>query len=1113
MMRAAANRPRCMTPASDDSRETHLHGLLDRFLQEVPDGGGSDLKLWATSQPDLAGRAEEVDRMIALLAELRRAELLAAGDASGPGTASSQTGEFGGDLSPGEVLGGRYRIVAMVGEGGMGQVYLADDLVLGESVALKLLPADMAQRPGVLERFFTEVRLAREVSHPSVARVHDIAEFDGRYLLSMEFVDGETLSSLMRRIGYLPREKATQIAVDLCSALAEVHRKGILHRDLKPANIMLDGEGRVRLTDFGLAVAVGGAASAGIAGTPAYMAPEQLRGAEASLASEVYALGLVMVELYTGTRAVQGRTLEELSRSHEAGEPQALCSRLMAVAPRVASILSRCLALEVGARPGLEEVLATLGSEQAGSPLSDPELKVEHSPPSRTNLSASSPELVGREAELALLEEHLAGSGVVTLAGPGGVGKTSLAVAAGERALAGYPGGAWMIDLAGLNEASLIPQHAASKLEVPLDGATQPLKALVAHLARRRTLVLLDNCEHLIEAAADLVVALLEGAPETTVLATSQEPLGVRDEVLVRLGPLELPDSEAGLTAEALGACASVQLFVRHARAAHASFELTDGNGGAVVEICRRLDGIPLAIKLAAARAGTLSLQEIGSRLDRRFQLLGGGRRGEPERHRTLRGALDWSHDLLTPTEQQVFRRLAIFPGSFSLAAVEAIVWAEDEDPWARLDDFTRLVERSLVVVNHQPSGVVRYRLLETVRAYAGERLATSGEQDQLRRMHRRHFTGHARELLEGGGAQNRAEAHARLDEEVENLRLALDPAGSTALAETMELAGVLEDYWKAAGLATEALHHLERLLANDCPESLWELRAKLLFIAGKHAQILGRLEQADGWMKQYHEEAEARGNRRQLAKALSGMGNIANVRGDSDEAERLYKESLEISRELDDRLQMAVGMGNLGVVAKEKGRAEEAIGRFEECLPIFRELGNTFSVGVCLNNISACLLMLGRTELSAEYSRRALAVREEIDDRVGIATCYQNLGILELRLGNLKAAGDNAMKGLSMRLEMGTMEAVPGCLEGISEYMSASGRLELAVRALGAADRLRSEIGAPLAADLVEFQESFRARLAESLGEARFRSCLAAGEQASIEELARELFEVHAEV
>lgn len=281
---------------------------------------------------------------------------------SKPGSSS-----FEGEFAPGAVIVGRYRVIALVGQGGMGHVYVADDLVLGQSVALKFLPPQIAEREGGLDRFRAEVRHAREVTHPNVARVHDIGEVHGRHFLSMEFVDGEDLASLVRRIGRLPSEKAAEIAQQICAGLAEAHRRGVLHRDLKPANVMLDGEGRVKLTDFGLSVTIEASATSALAGTPQYMAPEQLSGLPADERSEVYSLGLVLYEVYTGRRARHGRTIDELRREHEEGPPSPPSTVLGDIDPLVDAMLTRCLARDPAQRPA--SVLEVARGLPGGDPL------------------------------------------------------------------------------------------------------------------------------------------------------------------------------------------------------------------------------------------------------------------------------------------------------------------------------------------------------------------------------------------------------------------------------------------------------------------------------------------------------------------------------------------------------------------------------------------------------------------------------------------------------------------------------------------------------------------------------------------------------------------------
>ncbi|MHC4260942.1 MAG: protein kinase domain-containing protein [Planctomycetota bacterium] len=1025
---------------------------------------------------------------------------------SDPASSSS----FAGDLAPGQILGERYRIVAMVGEGGMGQVYLSDDLVLECPVALKLLPDRLAENPAALERFLAEVRLAREVSHPCVARVHDIAEFDGRHVLSMEFVDGETLESLMRRIGHVPREKATQIAVDLCSALLEVHRKGILHRDLKPANIMLDGEGRVRLTDFGLAVSIDESDESSVAGTPPYMAPEQLRGMPPGTPGEVYSLGLLLTELFTGQRMVEADAYDEVLLFYEDTGTLTVPGELVQMAPRVAAILDRCLSAAPTERPGLDEVQRAFENERSGSPFSDPAIETVHAPPSRTNLPAPSKtsDLVGRKAELAELESALETSPLVTLAGPGGSGKTRLALEVGTRAQEQYPGGVFMVELSGLRDGALLSERVASSLE--LESPTTPLEAVIKHLAESPTLLVLDNCEHLIEAAAELADQLLQGAPNSRLLATSQEPLGVDGETIVRLGPLGLPAEGGSGTLEELGSSESVRLFAESARAAHRDFELTEGNVGAVVEICRRLDGIPLAIKLAAARAGMISPDQIARRLDQRFQLLTGGRRGQPDRQRTLRGALDWSHDLLTEGERLVFRRLAAFTGSFTLAAAEAVAWDDDEDPWARLDDFTRLVDRSLVLVKHQPTGEVRYRMLETIRAYAADRLTEAGESEELRARHRRHYRDMALKLFEEYGSPATAASQSLLVDELDNLRLVLDARDGAELEESMHLVGQLAPYWSVRGLIQEALVHLERLLEQGQTTLPVSLIVDPMFWAGRLSQLQGRLVDGEDWFRRLLELSSADGNVKGSCRATSGLGNVAQFRGRADDAEGYYTQSLEFARELGDKNYIATALGNLGVVATNRQDFAKAREYAEEALVLFRELGLQVSVCGALNNISTAYMIEGDLESANRYARECLRTRQAQGDRHGLATSHVNIGTIELRLGNLEQARLHILESLSIDDDLGVLHGVASSLETYAEYALKTGELPMAVRTLAAAASCRVAIGVPIPEQDRADVESVREQVASTMSPDQFSIAWEKASQAPVEELVNELLADH---
>ena len=1023
-----------------------------------------------------------------------------------PASKPTESGSsFRGDLSPGDLLDGRYQIVAMVGEGGMGQVYLAEDNVLGQPIALKLLPAHIAEREGSLERFLSEVRHSREVSHPNVARVHDIGTFEGRHFLTMEFVDGETLERLIRRIGTLPGEKAAEIAVEICSALTEVHRKGILHRDLKPANVMIDGNGHVRLTDFGLAVVEEHGPEAEFGGTPAYMAPEDLGRAHPSAAGEVFALGLVLSEVYTGERVMKGRTLGELRREHELRAPERSVDVLEDGAPRVAAMLGRCLAPDARERPNLAEVRQCFEAELEQRPITAAQLSGGVPP---HNLPRLTGRLVGRTAELEAAEEALAMGPLVTLAGPGGAGKTRLALEVGHRALKGAPGGIWIVDLCGLGDGASLAELVASAIKAKPSGSGSTLEAICAHLRASPGLLILDNCEHILDDCASLVSGVLAGAAGVHILATSQEPMGLIEEQVLRLAPLEVPAAESRASLQEIEGAAAVQLFVDNAKLANPGFVLTAENAPSVAEICRRLDGIPLAIKLAAARAGKMSLEDIAQRLDQRFRLLTGGRRGEPDRQRTLRGALDWSHDLLTEAEQRVFRSLAVFAGSFTLAAAEEVIWKDDEDPWSALDDFTRLVDRSLVLLRHDPAGGVRYVLLESIRSYAAVRLEESGATADLRRRHREFFVGLAPTLVETALKKGEDSDRRPLLKEMDNLRLVLEVQAAEDLESSLAMGSALAEYWHSSGFWREGHRHLAELLGVDASHLDPSLRRDLLYWAGRIAQALGEMDEAEGRFRELLQVSEGARDLASRRLALSGLGNLAEFRAEYGLAEELYTETLKLSREAEDRRGIASSMGNLGVVAQRRGDMATARASFNAAREHFEALGLQSLVSVSLNNLCVISILEGDLDTARSLGLQSLEIRESLGDASGIAGSRTNLSQIELKRGRLRQAAAHLAEAIKLNVALGSMYQLAGTLQCGGDVFFEAGGPELLVRFYAGAERLRQDLGTPISDDDARLRGPTLRRAEELIGAERFRAEWDLGEATELDTLVEDLLE-----
>ena len=546
---------------------------------------------------------------------------------------------------------------------------------------------------------------------------------------------------------------------------------------------------------------------------------------------------------------------------------------------------------DLGAHP-----LRDLARLQRVVQLCHPDLRNDF-PPLRTadsvvshNLPAQLTSFVGRQAEIRNLREALAGNRLVTLIGAGGVGKTRLALQVAAEVGGEYGDGVWYVDLAPITAAEVVPVTVARALGLPDQPGRSTMDTLLRFVRGRHMLVVLDNCEHVLDACATLLGELLPAAPGVTVLATSREPVNVTGEVIWQVPSLSLADE-------------AIELFAERARLARPDFAVTDGNSTAVAEICRRLDGMPLAIELAAARVRALSLTEIVDSLHDRFRLLTGGSRTAVRRQQTLRASVDWSHALLTETERILFRRLAVFFGGFDLDAAQSVCGDSDIERYQVLDQLTLLVDKSLVVAseNSASSGRTRYRLLETVRQYAQEKLGESGEADAVRSRHRDHYTSIAA-LLE---APARPDYQQRLDEaelEMDNLRSALGwNLENRATQRALTLASSLQPVWLTRGRILEGRAWFHTILDDDDEKT--EVSPAALARALADEAVLNMFV-GDSIARARHavEIARELDDAALLARALTACGYIAGTHYDPDAARAYYAEALDLARVLDDR-------------------------------------------------------------------------------------------------------------------------------------------------------------------------------------------------------------------
>jgi non-specific serine/threonine protein kinase len=562
---------------------------------------------------------------------------------------------------------------------------------------------------------------------------------------------------------------------------------------------------------------------------------------------------------------------------------------------------------------------------------------------------------VGRERELSEIRGIMGDARLLTLTGPGGCGKTRLAlrVAAGlgER----FRDGVWWVGLSSLSDPVLVPNAVASAFGVRETPDRTPTEALAAFLEAKSPLLVLDNCEHLVGACATLGDVLLRSSPGLKILATSREPLGVAGEISWPVPPLSLPDPNGRQNAEDLLRFAAVLLFVERARAASPGFTLMEENASAVAALCARLDGMPLAIELAASRLRVLSPRQILERLDDRFRLLRGGRTTVP-RHKTLEATVDWSHDLLSSAEKILFRRLSVFAGGWTLAAAEEVCEGDGVAEDEILELLSSLVDKSLVLASHgEGGGEARHRMLQSIRQYAAERLRGSGEAEAVGRRHAEFFLSLAESAEPAMAGPEQAAWMERLEQEHDNLRAALGWFEAEGEAERgMRLAAAPLRFWWLHGHLNEGRTHLETLLDLPGAQARDEVRAKALHTLGilifRHTDdAAGEWDEARSRLQEALEIYRRLGDEPRMAAILPNLARVAAEFGEWTAAYSLLDESLGIARRLGDRHGLALSLVILGLVQFLKGDLPSARVHLEECLEMFLELEDGFWINACL--------------------------------------------------------------------------------------------------------------------------------------------------------------------
>lgn len=993
-----------------------------------------------------------------------------------------------------------------IGRGGFGIVFRCLQPSLDRTVAVKVLTSSLDQEN--LERFLREQRaMGRLSGHPNIVNVLQVgATRGGSPYIVMQYHPRDSLDVRIRRDGPLKWDDALFIGVKMAGALETAHQLDVLHRDVKPANILLTAYGDPQLTDFGIAHMAGAfETTAGtVTGSPAFTAPEVLAGDSPSPRSDIYGLGATLFCAITGHAPFERHAGEQIVaqflrittqpipdlREHHI--PDDVCEAIehaMARSPADrpaaaadfgqqlrAAELKHSLPVDDMALPTSKNVVFTSTETTQAGPARTPTdrgkstatLAIGPTGPTSTaersvsmptgprgevgNLPLELTSFVGRRHALFEAKKTLSTSRLVTLTGMGGVGKTRLALRVAADTRRGFKDGVWLIELGELHDAMLVTATVATTLGIRNQSADPPRALLTNHLMDRQLLLVLDNCEHLVETVAALAKTLLRACPGVRILATSREPLGIGGEAAIRVPPLEVPDVDRASSLRGLHQYESVNLFTARAATAVPDFELTEQNKIAVARICQRLDGLPLPIELAAVRLRAMSARQILDRLTDRFRILTMGSRDAPTRQQTLKLCIDWSYELCTPQEQHLWARLAVFAGSFELAAAETVC-GETIPPDDLLDLLASLVDKSILIREQSGAGV-RYRLLDTLRDYGQERLQISGEYALLQRRHRDWYRRLADQAEANWVSPHQLEWISHLEREQPNFRDALRFCLTPSEADVgVRIATALFPFWISRGLLGEGRLWLGRVLAAQSGEPTTD-RAKALY----------------------------------LASVLAGM------QGEISDEEALFARGEAIRARLDNApLDAFVGYA-AGCMALYIGEPSRAVSLLEDAVAASEREGHPFCQIASLLGLGLGFVLLDEATKALDCHKRMIALTENRGEMVYRGRSSMTGGWALWRKGDNDRATTELEQGLRLSNRVDDRVGVARSLQTMAWIEADQQRAQRAAVLLGAADALWREIGGPTATFLdklsyhTECVRSTRGILGERIYDKHFR-------------------------
>jgi predicted ATPase/DNA-binding CsgD family transcriptional regulator/tRNA A-37 threonylcarbamoyl transferase component Bud32 len=1014
---------------------------------------------------------------------------------------------------------GNYRLLRLLGRGGFADVYLGEHIYLKSQAALKVMRMSLTEEERAA--FIKEAQTLMQLAHPNIVRVLDFAIEDDQPFLVMIYAPNGTLRERHPAGSRLPMDTIVTYVEQVASALQHAHDQGFIHRDVKPENMLLGAGSEVLLSDFGLSVFASHTdpqysthqIAQAVAGTSRYMAPEQLQG-HPQPASDQYALGVVVYEWLCGTSPFLGTPIE-IAMQHLSRPPSPLREQVPDLSPDIEEIVQQALAKEPEQRFASVKdfAMALQDAAQAASPS-----LTFHAPIAERKVlrRAVKPEplwkvpttfttLVGREQDVAAIEAMLIRPEVrlLTLLGTGGIGKSRLALQVARRMRAFFADGVCFAGLASTSDPTLIPLIIEETLGIQQSVNLSIFKQVEFFLRDKHLLLILDNFEQVVT-AAPLIEDLLTACPLLKIVVTSRAVLHLQAEYEYPVAPLTLPDLEQSPTSEDLAHSAAIALFVQRAQAVLPSFRLTQANAHTIAEICMQLDGLPLAIELAAARSRLLPPQALLARLSRRFEVLTGGAQTLPARQQTLRNTLKWSYDLLDANEQQLFRRLAVFVGGWTLEAVEALANAvhEPQDAVAVLNGMASLIDKSLVLQVEKEGTEPHFAMLRTVREYGLDCLREYGEEEHIQRVHADYYLALAVEAEPHLRGEQQLLWLRRLDREQGNLRAALGwLIAHEEVEKTLRFCVALWRFWQIRGYLSEGRRWLKAVLALPGTGERPAVRARALSAAGELAGVQGDWREAHLLISESVALYRELGDDSGLVLPLSTLGWVLVKQGDPAAGILLMEESIVLCRKLGLKWELSNVLFWLAYNAYLQGDLAQVTALTQESLALARELGDKTLIARALNNLGYTIWLQGDPVRATALAQEGLMLFRELGDKALITSALETLGSIALSQGDLERAIACFTDGLSVAQELGNQTFIAWHLMGLARMAVAQAQLKRAARLFGAVE-IRYDVNKELNPNQRDDYERMISSVRAQLGEQAFAAAWSEGYTMTLEQI-----------